>query len=105
MDLKTREKISRALRGSTQSSATKRKRSLALRGQQSNFAGKEQSKDAKDLIKAKRGNDSRVDGLKWIVNRLTDKTFRKRLTPSQKFQYGRKVKREIKEFKEFIKEE
>lgn len=105
MDIKTKEKISRALKGNNQSSATKRKRSLALRGQESNFAGKKQSKDAKDLIKAKRGNDSRVDGLKWIVNRFTDKTFRKRYTPSQKFQYGRKVKKNIKEFKEFIKEE
>lgn len=99
MNKSHKDKIARARRGSTQDYATKRKISKALKGEPSNFANKEHSKQSKDKISNKRGHLSRVDGLKWIVNRFTDKTFRKRATPSQKFQYGRVVKK----FKDWIK--
>lgn len=84
--------------GRAQSHETKRKISASLKGKQSNFSGKKHDKDTKDIIADKRGHGDRIQDRKWIVNRFTSQTFRKRHTPNQKFQYGRRVK----SFREWI---
>jgi len=93
-------KLATAHRGKTHSSETKRKISNSLSGEKSNFAGKKHSKDSKDIIADKRGHSDRIQGRKWIVNKFTNKTWRKYSTPSQKFKYGRTVK----EFKEWLED-
>lgn len=84
--------------GRAQSLETKKKISASLKGKQSNFSGKKHDKDTKDLIGVKRGHGDRIQDRKWIVNRFTSQTFRKRQTPNQKFVYGRRVK----SFREWI---
>jgi hypothetical protein len=92
-----KRKLSIARKGSTQTSSTKDKISNALKNEPSNFRNKTHSKETKDLISTKRGHSSRVDDLKWIVNRFNKQTFRKREIPNQQFKYGRVIKR----FKDF----
>ena len=98
MKISHKQKLATAHRGKTHTSATKRKISNALSGKPSNFANKKHEGDTKDIIGDKRGHDDRIQGRKWIVNKFNSKTFRKYSTPSQKYEYGRKVK----SFKEWL---
>jgi len=92
MDAKHKAKIASSRRGYTHSGATKKKISMSLKGEPSNFAGKKHADSTKDIIGDKRGHDDRIKGRKWIVNKFTSKTWRKSSSPNQKFQYGRVVK-------------
>jgi hypothetical protein len=94
-----KQKLSIARKGSTQTYSTKKKISNALKNEPSNFKNKTHSKETKDLISTKRGHLSRVDDLKWIVNRFNKQTFRKRELPNQQYKYGRVIKR-FRDFEE-----
>ena len=99
MDLKARKKLSIARKGETHTSSTKKKISNALKNEPSNFEGKSHTKNAKDLISNKRGHLSRVNDLRWIVNKFNRKTYRKRQLPNQQYKYGRVIKR-FRDFEE-----
>ena len=77
-----RNKISRSMKGS------------------SNFEGKTHDRAGKKKIADGRGHDDRVDGKKWIINKITGKTNRVRRITSQVTKYGRS----LKSFREWIEE-
>jgi hypothetical protein len=75
-----RNKISRAMKGS------------------SNFEGKRHTRADKKKISDGRGNDDRIGGRKWIINKVTGKTNRVSHITSASTRYGRT----LKSFKEWV---
>lgn len=58
-----------------------------------NHAGKKHSKVAKERISSARGSYDPIGNKKWIVTKVSGKTYRKKSIPDQaKYQYGRHVK-------------
>ena len=93
-----RSALAKAHKGKSQSSATKKKISKTMAGT-SNFAGHKHGRLGKERIGVARGHDDRIQGRKWIVKRVSGKTYRKHGLPDiVRYQYGRSVKT----FKEWV---
>ena len=96
-DASHRDKLAKAKRGKSLSSATKDKISDTMKGT-SNFAGKKHTKADKVKIQLSRGHDDRVDGRKWMVKKGDGNTYRKYSLPNRyDYQYGRRVRRNVNE--------
>ena len=79
--------------------SVRNKISRTMKGK-SNFEGKTHDRSEKKKIADARGHDDRVDGRKWIVNKITGKTNRAYRITSQVTRYGRS----LKSFKEWIEQ-
>lgn len=71
--------------------SVRNKISRAMKGK-SNFQGKTHDRSDKKKIADARGHDDRVDGRKWIINKVTGKTNRAYRVTSQVTKYGRSLK-------------
>ena len=84
--------IGRAHKGNSQSPETRRKIARSMAGK-ANHAGKKHSILAKERISSARGSYDPIGNKKWIVTKVSGKTYRKRSVPdSAKYQYGRYIK-------------
>lgn len=98
MSASHRRALANAHRGKHHSTQTKKKISNTMAGT-SNFAGQKHKKISKERISSSRGHDDRIQGKKWIVTRVSGKTYRKHGLPDTvRYQYGRKVRT----FKEWV---
>lgn len=80
--------------------SVRKKISASMKGK-SNFEGKKHDKEAKKKLARSRGHDDRIDGKRWVINKVSGKTNR---IPASNREDEQKFGRTLRSFKEMFGE-